>query len=113
MITSLLKSLTKTLIIELIISIILGIKNKDDIKVVICANIITNPVIVYITNCIMLFNNMILYFFIVIILEIIVFIVEFIIYKKCLKFDKISPIVISLINNLSSFGIGVIINTIK
>ena len=73
MITSLLKSLTKTLIIELIISIILGIKNKDDIKVVICANIITNPVIVYITNCIMLFNNMILYFYIVIILEIIVF----------------------------------------
>ena len=105
MITSLLKSLIKTLIIELIISIILGIKNKDDIKVVICANIIT--------NCIMLFNNMILYFYIVIILEIIVFIVEFIIYKKCLKFDKISPIVISLINNLSSFGIGVIINTIK
>ena len=113
MIQSLLKSLTKTLIIELIVSVVLGIKDKDDIKVIICANIITNPVIVNITNCIMLFNNMILYFYIVIILEIIVFIVEFIIYKKCLKFDKISPIVISLINNLSSFGIGVIINTIK
>ena len=113
MITSLLKSLTKTLIIELIISIILGIKNKDDIKVVVCANIITNPIIVYVTNCILLFNDMILYFYIVIILEIIVFIVEFIIYKKCLKFDKISPILISLINNFSSFGIGVIINSIK
>lgn len=113
MITSLLKSLTKTLIIELIISIILGIKNKEDIKVVICANIITNPVIVYITNCILLFNNMMLYFYAVIILEIVVFIVESIIYKNCLKFDKISPITISLIANLSSFGIGVIINTIK
>ena len=113
MIQSLLKSLTKTLIIELIVSVILGIKDKHDIKVIICANIITNPVIVYITNCIMLFNNMILYFYIVIILEIIVFIVEFIIYKKCLKFDKISPIIISLINNLSSFGIGGIINIIK
>ena len=110
---SLLKSLSKTLIIELIISIILGIKNKDDIKVVICANIITNPVIVYITNCILMFNNKEVYFYSVIILEIIVFIVEYIIYKKYIRFDKISPIFISLINNVLSFGIGVIINIIK
>ena len=110
MIRSLLSSLTKTLMIELIISIILGIKNKDDIKVIICANIITNPVIVYITNCIMFSNNMILYFYSVIILEIVVFIVEFIVYKKYLKFNKISPIIISLVNNILSFGIGVIIN---
>ncbi len=113
MIQSLFKSLLFTLTIELLISIVLGIRKKEDIKVIICANVCTNPVIVYITNCIMLLNNMVLYFAIVIFLEIIVVIVEYIIYKKCLRFDKISPFIISLVNNVISFGIGIIINIIK
>lgn len=113
MIQSLIRSLLYTLIIELIISIILGIRNKEDIKVIICANVCTNPVIVYITNCLLLLNNMKLLFSIVMFFEIIVVIVEYIIYKKCLRFDKLSPFFISLVNNVLSFGIGIIINIIK
>ena len=113
MIQSLFKSLFFTLIIELLISMVLGSRNKEDIKVIICANICTNPVIVYITNCIMLLNNMILYSVVVIFLEIIVVIVEYIIYKKCLRCDKISPFIISLVNNMISFGMGIIIKIIK
>ena len=112
MIQDLIKSLLLTLIIELTVSIILGIRNKDDIKVIICANICTNPVIVYITSCILLLNNMVIYFTSVIILEICVCIVEYLIYKKCLDLKKISPFVLSLINNISSFGIGIIISII-
>ena len=84
MIISLIISLILTLIIELIISIILGIREKEDIGVVICANICTNPVVVFIANCVTLLNNLVIYNIIVIILEILAIIIEFILYKNYL-----------------------------
>lgn len=112
MILSLLISLFLTIIIELTVSFIIGIRNKDDIKVVILVNICTNLIVVYIANCLMLFTNDFIYNIGVAILEILVVIVEFVLYKKYLKFDKLSPFAISLINNVISFSIGVIINYI-
>lgn len=112
MILSLLISLFLTIIIELTVSFIIGIRNKDDIKVVILVNICTNPIVVYIANCLMLFTNDFIYNIGVAILEILVVMVEFVLYKKYLKFDKVSPFAISLINNVISFSIGVIINYI-
>ena len=112
MIESLIKSLILTLIIELIVSILLGIRSKENIKVVVCANICTNPVVVYVSNCVYMLNNDILYFVVVAILELLAVFVEFILYKNFLNFDKISPLIISLVCNVISFGIGVIINNI-
>ncbi len=112
MIKSLIVSLALTLIIELTVSIIIGIRKKEDILVVICANICTNPVVVFISNCILLLNNMLIYFIAVIVLELIAWIVEFIIFKKCLRFNKISPLLISILNNSISFGLGLVINYI-
>ncbi len=112
MILSLLISLFLTIIIELTVSFIIGIRNKDDIKVVILVNICTNPIVVYIANCLMLFTNDFIYNIGVAILEMLVVMVEFVLYKKYLKFDKVSPFAISLINNVISFSIGVIINYI-
>lgn len=113
MIRSLIVSLTLTIIIELIVSFILGIREKDDIKVVALANIFTNPIVVYISNCILLLNFFEIYYIIIAILEIFAVIAEFIIYKKYLKFNKISAFKVSLINNCISFGTGVIISFIK
>ena len=112
MILSLLISLFLTIIIELTVSFIIGIKDKEDIKVVILVNICTNPIVVYIANCLMLFTNDFIYNIGVAILEMLVVMVEFVLYKKYLKFDKVSPFAISLINNVISFSIGVIINYI-
>ena len=112
MILSLLISLFLTIIIELTVSFIIGIRNKDDIKVVILVNICTNPIVVYIANCLMLFTNDFIYNIGVAILEMLVVMVEFVLYKKYLKFDKVSPFAISLINNVISFSIGVVINYI-
>lgn len=112
MILSLLISLFLTIIIELTVSFIIGIRDKDDIKVVILVNICTNPIVVYIANCLMLFTNDFIYNIGVAILEILVVMVEFVLCKKYLKFDKVSPFAISLINNVISFSIGVIINYI-
>lgn len=113
MIRSLIVSLILTLIIELTVSLILGIREKNDIKVVIFANLFTNPIVVYISNCILYFKLFNIYSIVVAILEIFALVAEFIIYKKYLRFDRICAFKISLINNVISFGTGVIINIIK
>lgn len=109
LIISLIISLILTLVIEIIMSVILGIKDKYDIKIVIMANCITNPTVVYIANCLILLNNNSIYIIAVAILEILAIIIEFLIYKKYLKFNEKSPLVISVINNIISFSLGLII----
>ena len=113
MIISLIVSLCLTLIIELIMSLILGVRDRQDIKIAILANFITNPVVVYLSNCVKLINNTYIYVIVIMILEITAVITEFMIYKKYLKFNKISLFYMSLINNVTSFVIGLAINIIN
>lgn len=110
MIFSLIISLILTIIIELIISVLIGIKDKEDIEIVICANICTNPVVVYIANCVRRLNNVFIINIVIMTLEVMAVIVEFIIFKKYLKFKQKLPLLISIVNNVISFSIGVIIN---
>ena len=77
MILSLIISLLLTILIELSISTFLGIKTRNDIRIVILVNICTNPIVVYIANILKLLNNNLLYILTVILLEIIVVFVEF------------------------------------
>ena len=102
-------SLLLTLIIEILISLLLGIRKKYDIFIVMCANICTNPVVVFISNCVYLFSNKSIYVISVIILELFAFIFEYIFYAKYLDFEKVSPLLISLITNSISFGLGLIV----
>ena len=112
MILSLIISLSLTLIIELAVSFVLGIRNREDFEVVLWANILTNPVVVYIANCLKLLNNDLIYNIIVIIMEVIVVIVEYILYKKFLEYKTKSPLLISSVNNIISFGLGIVISKI-
>ncbi len=112
MILSLIISLFLTIIIELTISFIIGIRNKEDIEVIVWANILTNPIVVYLANCLKLLNNNLIYNILIIIMEIVVIIVEFIIYKKYLIFKEKTPIFISSINNIISYSLGIIISKI-
>ena len=109
LILSLIISLILTLVIELIVSAILGIKDKYDIKIIIIANCITNPAVVYIANCLTLLNIISIYIIAIALLEVLAIIIEFLIYKKYLKFNEKSPLVISVINNIISFSLGLII----
>ena len=112
MILSLIISLLLTILIELSISILLGIKTRNDIRIVILVNICTNPIVVYIANILKLLNNNLLYILTVILLEIIVVFVEFRLYNKSLKNYKKSKFILSLVNNISSYMIGILINII-
>lgn len=112
MILSLIISLLLTILIELSISTFLGIKTRNDIRIVILVNICTNPIVVYIANILKLLNNNLLYILTVILLEIIVVFVEFRLYNKYLKNYKKSKFILSLVNNISSYMIGILLNII-
>ena len=113
MIKSLVISLYLTLVIELTIALIIGIRDRDDIKVVICANICTNPVVVYIVNLVYYFNLNRFLGITIFVLELSAFIVEALIYKKYLRYDRISPFAISFLCNLISYGTGVILTLVN
>ena len=105
-----LRALILTIIIETIIGIIIGIRNKKDILNVVLVNMITNPFVTIVPVTLNIYvslqaRNISLY-----ILEVLVLFTEGLIYKKVLNYKKINWLLISLILNLASFGIGEIIN---
>ena len=112
MIISMAVSLLLTIVIEISISFIIGIRDNEDLKVVFFFNVLTNPVVVYIANCVKLLNSNVIFNIAVFIMEILVIIVEFIIYKRFLEYQKKSPLFVSSINNIISFSLGVIISKI-
>lgn len=107
-------SLLLTIVIEVIVSYALGIRTKKDIMIVAIVNICTNPVLVYITDCVLLFSygKIEVYNIMIVIMEIIVIIVEYLLYRKYLRYKGKSPFIISLVNNMISCGIGIILNNL-
>lgn len=112
MLKNLIISLISTIIIELAISIIIGVRKRNDIITIITVNTLTNPIVVFIANIVYTLENTLLYWMIVTTMEIIVVFIEGKIYNKILKFKKISGLELSFINNVVSFGTGLIISII-
>ena len=104
-------SLICTIIIECGLAFILRYRGKDLLNVLL-VNILTNPLL---NSCIVAINvyygikarNISLY-----ILEVLVVIVEGYIYQKYLNRKKINGYLLSLILNIASYGLGLIINKI-
>lgn len=109
---SMIISLVMTIVTEVIIGICIKIRNKEDIKVIIFANILTNPVVVFCTNLIFTFGSQCAHIITVIIFEIFAVTIEYKIYKEFLKFKEKSPLYISIVSNMLSFFIGLIIDKI-
>ena len=104
-------SLTCTLVIEVLFAIILKYRGKDLINVIL-VNILTNPLLNSVIVAINYYyglkaRNISLY-----ILEVLVVIVEGFIYQKYLNRRKINGYLLSLILNIASYGIGLLINKI-
>ncbi len=104
-----LRCLILTIIVECLIAFILGYRKKDLLNILL-ANAITNPIVSTIPVYVnvkygLLYRNICL-----LVLELLVLIVEGYIYKKYLKNRKINPYILSLILNISSYLIGMIIN---
>lgn len=88
---------------------LLGIRGKYNFLVLILVNIITNPVIVYIANLLILLGRNAILIWLIPLLEIIVVIIEGLLFKKYLDYKKMNVYLLSFIMNLLSFCIGIII----
>jgi hypothetical protein len=101
-------ALSLTILVEWGLSFIF-LKRKEDRKVVILAQILTNPALNFLLflnyNFFTLNQNLLLAF-----LEISAVTVETIVYKKCLSENtKIGSVLFSLLLNIASFAIGYLI----
>lgn len=101
--------LTFTIIIELIVALIIGIKDKHDILIIILVNIMTNPLVTSIPTYFYIEYNSNYRIISLIILEIFAFVSEGFIYNKLLNYNKKNPYIISLILNICSYTLGLII----
>lgn len=104
-------SLTITLVIEVTIALILKYRGKDIVNVIL-VNILTNPLLNSVIVAINYYyglkaRNISLY-----ILEVLIILVEGMIYKKYLNRKKINGYILSLILNIASYGLGLLINEI-
>ena len=98
-----------TIIIEVGIAIILGYRKKDLVNILL-VNIITNPIVVTIPLYINVNYGLSKRNITLLMLEILTVFAEGFIYKLYLKNKKINPYLLSLILNVSSYLIGVVIN---
>ena len=104
-------SLTCTLVIETTLAFILKYRGKDLLNVML-VNILTNPLLNSIIVAINYYygltaRNITLY-----ILEVLVVIIEGFIYHKNLERRRINGFILSLILNIASYGLGLLINKI-
>ena len=103
-----LRSLIITIIIEVVVALIIGIKNKKYIINIILVNILTNPMVNSISVYFNFYYGIMAWDISILILEILAFMIEAYIYKLT-KVSKY-PIKLSLILNISSYLIGLLIN---
>lgn len=104
MINSLINSFLLTMIIEFLIVKMFFIKKKVFISVLL-VNLLTNPLIVYLYNLMLLFGFKYI-FFVTIIMEIMVCIIEGIVYKYLLNISWKKALGTSLLANATAYLIG-------
>lgn len=100
-----------TIVVELFVARLLGIKNKQELLIIIAAQIFTNPIAVFITSaCIDWTADSVQYYGCVVAVELAVIIVEGLIYK--LKGVSSAPWRLSILCNLASVSVGILIQTL-
>ncbi len=104
-------SLLCTIIIEVSVAYVLKYRGKDLINVFL-VNVLTNPFLNSMVIAINYYYGLKMRNISLIILEIIVLFVEGIIYQKYLHNKKINGYILSLILNITSYGLGLVINKI-
>lgn len=101
-----------TILIECLAAFILRVKSKKDYFNIILVNILTNPLVVSISVIIQVTLGMKIKNISLLILEILAFLTEGMIYHKYLEYKKINGFLLSLILNISSYFLGIVINQI-
>jgi hypothetical protein len=104
------RCLSLTIIIEGLLAFILGVRKKKDFLNIILVNIVTNPIVVTVPYLVFMLFGFRIYKYSIYILEVLAFLIEGLIYYKVLDYKKINPFIISAILNLSSYGLGLLLD---
>ncbi len=104
-------SLTCTIIIEVVVAFILKYRGKDILNIVL-VNILTNPLLNSIIVAINYYYGLKARNIVLIILEILVVIVEGFMYQQYLTKKKLNGYILSLILNIASYEIGLLVNKV-
>lgn len=100
-----------TITVELIVAKLLGVKDNQALLIVVAAQVLTNPIAVFITSALVdVVANDVQYWACVIIVELVVIAVEGLIYK--LKGVSRAPWRLSILANLASVSVGILVQTL-
>ena len=104
-------SLICTIVIEITFAFMLGYRKKDLINVLL-VNILTNPLLNSVIVAINYYYGLEARNISLLILEILVVLVEGFVYSKYLTKKNINGYLLSLVLNIASYGLGLLINKI-
>ena len=107
LIESLLLSLGLTLLFELVFAFLLGIRKGKDFLLVALVNVVTNPPLVLILN--LLQRRSLVSFPVILALELTAIAIEWLLYRKRLEYEKLPPLVFSLLLNAISYTGGLLL----
>ena len=100
-----------TITVELIVAKSLGVKDNHALLIVVAAQVLTNPIAVFITSALVnVVANDAQYWACVIAVELAVIVVEGLIYQ--LKKVSDAPWTLSILSNLASVSVGILIQTL-
>ena len=106
----LVNALLLTVIIETAIALLIGIRKPADVLNVVLANVFTNPIVVFSIFMVGYIYGNKIRLAATVFLELFAFLSEALIYRKTLSTKRISPFLVSLILNATSFFSGEILN---
>ena len=100
-----------TITVELIVAKSLGVKDNQALLIIVAAQVLTNPIAVFITSALVdVVANDVQYWACVIAVELVVIAVEGLIYK--LKGVSRAPWRLSILANLASVSVGILVQTL-
>lgn len=112
MIFSLLVSFAVTIFAELTVALILGLRRKVQLFLVFLANVITNPLTVYIVNLLHCYGNVAAEYTVLGFLEIAAVVTEALIYRYALGWSPKKALLFSMLLNAASFLLGMTVQFI-
>lgn len=100
-----------TITVELIVAKSLGVKGNQALLIVVAAQVLTNPIAVFITSALVdVVANDVQYWACVIAVELVVIAVEGLIYK--IKRISNTPWTLSILSNLASVSVGILVQSL-
>lgn len=100
-----------TITVELIVAKSLGVKDNQALLIVVAAQVLTNPIAVFITSVLVdVVANDVQYWGCVIAVELVVIAVEGLVYK--VKRVSNTPWTLSILSNLASVSVGILVQTL-